>query len=494
MKSLLKIPAKIVLHSLFVRLWILSMGPPAHAQVPPQQPAQFIEETEDDGAAAAGAESRGEDGPQDAGPNGWNALFGILEAQATNGILHAGIRIAGTEFAGVTLSSIRRNLTGNWSILDQSLYRTNMLGHPYQGVFYFQGARANNWGFYASAANAVLGSLVWEIFCERARPSLNDLIVTPLAGAVWGESLHRLYYSAESLPAALRFIISPFDFINRYLPGGNPPARPNGKLWQLDASAGLFFGAQSRVNPSGSGFGNALAPGGYAGLNAVYGDPFETYVPWSDPFRAFELQIAADASYPVYQVSVFAGGMLYALDYKTAKTKGLAGLSFHFDTLWGSNVSFGGILLDFALTNRRALRLGNIDFKLHAGALLFGSANAFDAKPDLSGWSDGEIQVYGSGANLKLSIGINDTPAGDFAFSSALYFMPLYYDKDGYAEWGEMVFFWNPALSWIFAVTEHFTLSLSISDAFCVELFNEKQDIIEFTSVIRIAAGYRMKG
>ena len=54
-----------------------------------------------------------------------------------------------------------------------------------------------------------------------------------------------------------------------------------------------------------------------------------------------------------------------------------------------------------------------------------------------------------------------------------------------------MVFFWHPSLNWLFRLTRHATLSLSISDAFCAELFNKKQDIIENTAIVRIAAGYR---
>ena len=487
MKKLRRPPARIIRHSLLLRLWLLAVAPLLYAQVPSEQSTEEINEEKDSA----------KEQPQAAGPNGWNGLFGIVEAQATNGLLHAGIRIAGTEFSASSLATIKRNITEPWELLDQSLYRTNMLGHPYQGVFYFQAARSNNWPFYASTMNAVLGSIVWELFCERSRPTLNDAITTPLAGTVFGEALHRLYYSTENLrgvmPGILRFILSPFDFINRYIPGGNPPAKPTGELWQLDASAGLFFGAQSRVNPTGEGFGCEIAPGVSLALNAVYGNPFTTYVPWSDPFRSFELSIAIDGSYPVYQVGIFAHGMLYAYDYATKNTRGVAGLSLHFDTLYGANVSFGGTSLDFTVTNRRPLRLANLDFKLHAGALLFGSANTFDAEQDLSGWSSGEIQVYGSGANLKLYIGINDTPAGDFSFSSAFFFMPLYYDEAGYADWGEMVFFWNPSLNWLFRLTRRVTLSVSISDALCVELFNEKQDIIENTAVVRIAAGYRFR-
>ncbi len=426
-------------------------------------------------------------------PNAWNVLLGFLEAQATNGLLHGGVRLAVRGYADSTFDSIKANLTNPWE-LDQSRFRTNMLGHPYQGVFYYQAARSNNWHFYASAANAVLGSLVWEIFCEPARGSINDAVITPLGGAVFGEALHRLYYSAENLPAPLRFIISPFDFINRYLPG-NPPAKPsdNDDLWQLDAQAGLFFGAQARTNLDRSNPSVSFAPGASIALNAVYGNPYTTYVPWSDPFRAFELIIVADASYPIYQIAISAMGMLFAVDYETANTKGIRGLSLHFDTLWGANVSFGGSSLDFTLTSRRAARFGNIDFKLHAGALLFGSASTFYTEWDLSNWNDEEFQVYGSGANLKFSIGINDTPAGDFAFTSALYLMPLYYDKAGYADWGDIVFFWNPSFIYSINIARRIALSVAVSETFCIELFKKRENIIENTAIVRVAAGYRFR-
>ena len=151
-----------------LRAWLLAAAPLSYAQgIQPQS----IEEIEGDEESAAAPATKADALEDAAGPNGWNGLFGIAEAQATNGILRAAIRIAGTELSGVTFASIKRNITQPWAMLDQSLCRTNMLGHPYQGVFYFHAARSSNWPFYASTMNAVLGSIVWDLQASgRAHP------------------------------------------------------------------------------------------------------------------------------------------------------------------------------------------------------------------------------------------------------------------------------------------------------------------------------------
>ena len=173
--------------------------------LPPFRPA--AQEPSGEGfAVSAGGETSGraavpETDPENAGgqTRGRNVVLGLVESQFTNALLHVVNRAAGNDFASVTAGSIRDNFTRPWQ-WDQSLFRTNQLGHPYQGVFYHQAGRANNWTFYESAGNAVLGSAVWEVFCERSRASLNDLIITATGGAVMGEALHRLYYAAENLP------------------------------------------------------------------------------------------------------------------------------------------------------------------------------------------------------------------------------------------------------------------------------------------------------
>lgn len=420
--------------------------------------------------------------------NGKNVILGFVESQATNGLLFLVNRIAGTEFSGVTLESIKKNLTSPWQ-WDQSLFRTNELGHPYQGVFYYQAGRANNWNFYESTVNAVLGSVVWEVFCERSRASINDLFITTAGGVVYGEALHRLYYAAEDLPAPLRFLISPFDFLNPYLPG-EKTNRPSGKLWAMDASAGLGFGQVDRNLPDGTGSNGDFSLTGFLSLNMVYNDPFTTYVPFSDPFRQFEMSVAADIGYPVYQLSIFTEGFLFAVPVITSgNSRGNMGLSLHYDCVLGDTLSFGGTSLDFGFKFRQMTSLFNFDLKLHAGWLMFASANTYYPNPAGDDWSDEQIQLYGTGANVKFSAGITESRAGNFLLVSSLYFMPLI--PAGYSDSGDLLFFWQAGLYYDLSLTKNFILSFATVHSFSYEVFASRRDIVERSCVIRLGAGYR---
>lgn len=422
--------------------------------------------------------------------NGRNIILGFVESQLTNGLLFVVNRfIAQTEFSGVTLDSIKTNLTSPWQ-WDQSLFRTNQLGHPYQGVFYYQAGRANNWNFYESAVNAALGSVVWEVFCERSRSSINDLIITTTGGVVFGEALHRLYYSAEKVPAPLRFFISPFDFLNPYLPGERTN-KPSGELWALDATAGIGFGQTDRNNPDTKGSRGGFSVTGFLALDMVYNDPFTTYVPFSDPFRHFEMTIAADIGYPVYQLSIFTEGFLFAVPVITGeRSKGNAGLSLHYDCVLGDTVSFGGTSLDFGFKFRQITNVLNFDLKLHAGWLMFASANTYYPEPASDNWSDEQIQLYGTGANVKFSVGITESRAGNFLLISSLYFMPLI--PAGHSDSGDLLFFWQAGFYYDLSITENIILTFANVHSFSYEVFASRKDILERSSVIRLGVGYRL--
>lgn len=66
----------------------------------------------------------------------------------------------------------------------------NYVGHPYQGAAYYVVARKSGFGWKgAFIYSAVCSSFMWEYGFESfaERPSLQDLIVTPVAGALLGE-------------------------------------------------------------------------------------------------------------------------------------------------------------------------------------------------------------------------------------------------------------------------------------------------------------------
>lgn len=71
----------------------------------------------------------------------------------------------------------------------------NYVTHPYAGAIYFMGARSSGANFWTSAAYSfALSTFFWEYGIEAfaERPSIQDLIVTPVAGSVLGEWFYRV--------------------------------------------------------------------------------------------------------------------------------------------------------------------------------------------------------------------------------------------------------------------------------------------------------------
>lgn len=131
------------------------------------------------------------------------------------------------DFAYINFKTIGRNLR-TVPVWDTDLLGTNFIGHPYQGSLYFVAARSNGYAFYESIPFTLLGSLVWEFALENEPPSLNDLISTPIGGAMVGEVTFRLsdLILDNRATGSDRFfreffaaIVTPSRFINRLVTG-----------------------------------------------------------------------------------------------------------------------------------------------------------------------------------------------------------------------------------------------------------------------------------
>jgi len=77
---------------------------------------------------------------------------------------------------------------------DEDDWRLNYLGHPYAGSIYYNTVRAQGASPWQSFLFALGASTFWEYGVEAtAEPaSTQDLIVTPVAGALLGELVHHL--------------------------------------------------------------------------------------------------------------------------------------------------------------------------------------------------------------------------------------------------------------------------------------------------------------
>ena len=77
-------------------------------------------------------------------------------------------------------------------VMDKDEWPTNYVGHPYQGSFYYNSLRSQNVSFWYSSFFCLGNTLLWEYGWEGGfeQPSIQDLIVTPIAGVLLGELIH----------------------------------------------------------------------------------------------------------------------------------------------------------------------------------------------------------------------------------------------------------------------------------------------------------------
>ena len=90
-----------------------------------------------------------------------------------------------------------RNLKRSFStspVWDKDDWQLNYIGHPIAGSYYYNSLRSQNASIFQSFLFATAQSFIWEYIIEATaeKPSIQDLIVTPIAGAILGESTHLL--------------------------------------------------------------------------------------------------------------------------------------------------------------------------------------------------------------------------------------------------------------------------------------------------------------
>jgi hypothetical protein len=80
------------------------------------------------------------------------------------------------------------------AVVDHDEWAVNYIGHGIAGAFYYTMARNDGLTIVESTAYAAFLSAIWEYGYEAfaEKPSIQDLISTPLIGAILGEGMHWL--------------------------------------------------------------------------------------------------------------------------------------------------------------------------------------------------------------------------------------------------------------------------------------------------------------
>jgi len=124
----------------------------------------------------------------------------------------------------VSWTTVREKLvTGRGIQFDDNVLYLNSPGHPAAGAIYYESARMNGLGMFASFCAGVLSTFAWEYLVEfREVASINDMVMTPVGGLALGEPLNEISdFFRRSEPTPLNRVLSGlFSF-----PSGLNPAR-----------------------------------------------------------------------------------------------------------------------------------------------------------------------------------------------------------------------------------------------------------------------------
>lgn len=160
----------------------------------------------------------------------------LLNTTARGGTAHPGDHLWDLRYDWPTF---RRKLTGDLWRVDTNQFNTNYVSHPLAGALYYTAARSNHLTWLESYAFATLGSFAWEYFAElREVVSVNDAVVTPVAGWALGETSMQLgdFFSRSrgTLPnRALAALLAPLRAINDLADGGRPRRDEDLDAWGL---------------------------------------------------------------------------------------------------------------------------------------------------------------------------------------------------------------------------------------------------------------------
>jgi hypothetical protein len=215
---------------------------------------------------------------------------------------------------------------------DRDSFAANNIRHPYQGSIYYGFARSAGLGYWTSSFYAFMGSYLWETGGETTKPSINDQIMSGVAGAFFGESLFRLaslvLEGGGESPGFWRELgaafISPPTGLNRFIFGEqfSPvfPSRDPAVFWRLDLGGSVITNSTGHV----TGVPQEAAVGSFS---LAYGLPGKPGYDYERPFDYFQVELAANSGPTGLPAAVTTRGLLLGSEYEVGETyRGIWGL------------------------------------------------------------------------------------------------------------------------------------------------------------------------
>ncbi|HEV8512055.1 MAG TPA: DUF3943 domain-containing protein, partial [Cyclobacteriaceae bacterium] len=251
-----------------------------------------------------------------------------------------------SDFAQISIRTWKDNIQKGWE-WDNDTFGVNFVGHPYSGTLSFNAGRSNGYTYFQSFGFSAAGSLMWEYFGENTRPSYNDIIYTPVNGALLGEMLYRLSSNilddrTHGLERVSREVVAglvdPIRGLNRLMQGKSF-RRTTKEVYQKEPLNISLYGGLHYVNDGNT-------PSKMLNFQFDYGNPFEKRR--RKPFDFFRFR--ADLNFGTGRKTldnVTGYGILFGKNSQMGKLAILAG-GFQYYDYWDNKtfelgtIGFGG--------------------------------------------------------------------------------------------------------------------------------------------------------
>jgi hypothetical protein len=169
---------------------------------------------------------------------------------------------------------------------DDNEFHTNQYLHPWNGANYYNSARGNGFGYWASSLFAIGGAFFWECCGETHPMSFNDLISTGIGGIAVGEEMYRVTNQildnrdtgfSRVLREGASLVIDPTREFNRLLSGRASTSHdnPGDPLDFRGPTARFFVMMGARTIGEGESITENTKTYGFFGLNHSFGSVFD---------------------------------------------------------------------------------------------------------------------------------------------------------------------------------------------------------------------------
>ena len=312
------------------------------------------------------------------------------------------------EYSKTTLDTMAENFRSRW-VWDDDGFFMNQFGHPYQGSLYFESGRSNGLNFWQSLAVAAGGSFLWEEVGETTRPSVNDIITTPVCGAVVGEAFHRLFIDANALCPALAWLVNPLAALNSAYRGRTLSV--SGRTEEIDL---IFHGG---LESSTAYFSDIFGTdefrrfGGGTEIRIQYGLP-EAHST-AEPFDLFTMEADVMVTRGFYSAEVCIDGFLWSRGLFFDESSGTLGLNLMYDVKKSSAVAFSDAAVGVKYVGARTLFDGGLQklaFSAQLDGIFMGTRTLYylyeDSKIDFITSNPVRSYDFGYGALVKAGISL----------------------------------------------------------------------------------------